>query len=252
MLLIKKPLIKLLKKYPEVKFIMWGADYSWVYEGLPKEQIEILPWLDYRVYKMRLSTLGHDIALAPLRETVFNSCRSGIKWYESSAVWRPAATLASRAGAFKNEMEDGKTGLLFSDEDEFETKLEALILDSTLRTYLSTNAKDWVRTNRDPAIHVQKLYEKYAETREARLNWPDPEVTNDISTTDKPNVRRRKKQSRRVFGKRVSKRPANKGGKKRPSSNKNVERRRKLEVAENDLGLLDSGGNGYVRVTAAP
>jgi hypothetical protein len=143
--------------------------------------------MDYRIYKLRLSTIGHDIAIAPLRNTTFNASRSAIKWYESSSTWKPAATIASNYGAFAREIEDGKTGMLFNNSEEFETKLQALIDDATLRKDIAANAKDWVRTNRDPDVHVPELYKKFSEVRQARMNWPEnkSEVENgDISQND--------------------------------------------------------------------
>jgi len=199
---IKDSLRRIMEKHSNVKLIIWGADYPWLYKELPKERVELIGWMDYRVYKIRLSTIGHDIAIAPLRKTVFNQSRSAIKWYESAAVWQPAATLASNTSAFKMEMEDGKTGLLFNNAEEFETKLSGLIEDTKLRQTLAANAKDWIKTNRDPAVHAMALYRKYQEVRAARLEWPEPE-NNELRKTNKRNVRKRKAKSRRVYGKRV-------------------------------------------------
>lgn len=206
---IKDSLKKILLKYPNVKLIIWGADYPWLYKELPKRQIELLGWMDYRVYKIRLSTIGHDIAIAPLRATVFNQSRSAIKWYESSAVWHPAATLASNTSAFKMEMEDGKTGFLFNNSEEFETKLTALIEDAKLRKELASNAKDWVKTNRDPATHVIELYKKYQQVRADRLTWPEAEQVNELHSPNKRNLRRRKNKNSRGNGKHRRQRTAN-------------------------------------------
>lgn len=234
MMLIKDSFKRVMLKYPHVKFIMWGADYAWLYQGLPADRVEILPWLDYRVYKVRLGIIGHDIAIAPLRATTFNKSRSAIKWYESSAIWNPAATLASRTAAFAREMEDGVTGMLFDGEEEFETKLSALIEDSTLRKTLASNAKDWMKTNRDPAKHALVLYEKYQQLRKDRLEWPEPEQADGVSKTNKPNLRGRKNKNRGIRGGNGKQRPVNKGGKKLTSRVQVLERRRKLELAKNN------------------
>jgi glycosyltransferase involved in cell wall biosynthesis len=175
LVLVKDAMARVAKKNPRVKFIFWGADYPVITSALPASQCELISWNDYRIYKLRLATIGHDIAIAPLRESVFNNARSAIKWYESSSIWRPAATVAANVGPFKREMEDGKTGLLFDNPDQFEEKLQALIDDETLRNTLASNAKDWVKTNRDPVTHSMKLFEKYQEVRAARLTWPEKE-----------------------------------------------------------------------------
>lgn len=160
-------------KYPQAKWIFWGAPYKWARKNIPNaEQIE---WCNYEAYKMRLSTIGHDINLCPLVDNIFNRCRSAIKWYESSAICRPAATLAQRTGAYAAEIQEGETGLLFKDTDEFETKLGALIEQETLRKTLASNAKDWMKTNRDAREVCSRLFQKYVEVREGhKLSNPPP------------------------------------------------------------------------------
>ncbi len=195
MMLIKDGLANIMKKHKNVTFIMWGADYPWLVKNLPADRVQLLGWADYRAYKARLNQINHDIALAPLRPTEFNQSRSGIKFYESAACWNPAATVASRTAAYADDIEDGVTGMLFETQSEFETKLEALIEDSKLRKGMAQNAKDWIRTNRDPVIHVPKLYEKYMEVREARLALPSPKKVKNVSKTDKHDIRRSKGKS---------------------------------------------------------
>ena len=52
-------------------------------------------WCPYHEYKLRLAMIGpRHLALAPLSPNVFNNCRSAIKFYEASALKKPAATLA--------------------------------------------------------------------------------------------------------------------------------------------------------------
>jgi len=112
--------------------------------------------------------IGHDIALAPLQENVFNTCRSAIKWYEASVLKKPAATLAQNSGAYQHEMEDGKTGLLFNDPQEFEDKLGLLIENEKTRRELASNAKDWVSEHRDAMKEVPKLVQYWEMLREEK------------------------------------------------------------------------------------
>ena len=164
---LKEPLGRVAKKYPHAKFIIWGVTYEWIAQFIPANQVLYLPWMDYRQYKMMLSIIGHDINLAPLSPTTFNLSRSAIKFYESSAIWNPAATLAQTTGAYGDEVIEGETGLLFASPEEFETKLSALIEDAMLRKRLASNAKDWVKTHRDPTNHALTLYDKLCEVRDS-------------------------------------------------------------------------------------
>ena len=176
---------KILKANPHVELVMWGEPYHW--PEWPKEQLKLLGWNDYREFKLRLSMMNHDINLCFLQDYEFGNARSAIKFGESSAIWKPAATLASRVGAFADECIDGETALLFSGNEEFETKLQGLIDDTTLRKTLASNAKDWIRTNRDPVVWTTKLVEAFEGIRRvkklASKEPPKPKETNAESVS---------------------------------------------------------------------
>ena len=165
---LKEAIGNISKKYPEVDWIMWGANYPWVNELIPAERITYMDWCPYQEYKLRLCMIGHDISLAPLTDNVFNRCRSAIKWYEASVLKTPAATLAQNTGAYKAEIEDGKTALLFNNPKEFEEKLSLLIEDTKLRKELGANAKQWISENRDAMKLVPKMFMSWAQLREER------------------------------------------------------------------------------------
>lgn len=165
---LKEAIGNVSRKYPEVDWIMWGANYSWVNELIPPDRITYLDWCPYQEYKLRLCMAGHDISLAPLTDNVFNRCRSAIKWYEASVLKTPAATLAQNTGAYKAEIQDGETALLFNDPKEFEEKLSLLIEDTKLRKTLGANAKQWLSENRDAMKLVPKMFMSWAQIREER------------------------------------------------------------------------------------
>ncbi len=162
---LNKSFERVAAKYPHAKFIFWGAPYKWAADNIPNS--ELRKWVPYQAYKFMLSHVNHDISIAPLAQHKFNESRSGIRFYENSAIHRPAATLAQNFGPYQDEIIEGETGMLFSSPEEFETKLAALIEDATLRQTLAANAKDWVRTNREAKAITTKLFQKWFEVREA-------------------------------------------------------------------------------------
>lgn len=191
----KVPLGNVIRKYPHARLLIWGIDYKWFLNEMPSAQTDLIPWMDYRLFKLRLSTLGHDICIAPLRDSIFNQCRSAIKWYEGAATWKPAATLAQNSAVFREEIQDGKTGMLFNNPEEFEQKLGELIEDATKRKEIAANAKDWVKDNRDPSAHAIKYFERLQQVRKERLEWPEvkPKVSkNGLSKTKYAHIRKRK------------------------------------------------------------
>jgi glycosyltransferase involved in cell wall biosynthesis len=78
---------------------------------------------------------------------------------------KPEATLAARVGPYKDEMEDGVTGLLYDDPKDFFDKLCVLIEKEELRRELAERAKKWVLENRHYEKTVPRLYEWYQELR---------------------------------------------------------------------------------------
>lgn len=165
---LREALGNITKRYPEVHWVIWGAQFPWVKELIPAHRYTYKSWCPYPEYKLRLATIGHDISLAPLQENVFNTCRSAIKWYEASVLKKPAATLAQNSGAYQHEIEDGKTALLFNTPQEFEDKLATLIENEKFRRELASNAKDWISENRDAMKEVPRLVQYWEMLREER------------------------------------------------------------------------------------
>jgi glycosyltransferase involved in cell wall biosynthesis len=165
---LRQALGNITRKYPEVHWVIWGAQYPWVNELIPPHRMTYVSWYPYHEYKLRLAMIGHDISLAPLSSNVFNDCRSAIKWYEASVLKNDIATLAQNTGPYKDEIIDGETALLFSNPEEFESQLSRLIEDTKLRKQLGRNAKDWVHEHRDAMKEVPKIVSFWEQLREEK------------------------------------------------------------------------------------
>jgi glycosyltransferase involved in cell wall biosynthesis len=146
------------RRLPQVKYVVFGTLFSWIYEKIAPGRIEHHKWEPFELFHMKYGTLSADINLAPLADNRFNQCKSGIKWYEAAALGIP--TLAQNTGPYR-EIEDGVTGLLFSDEREFISKLEWLVKDADFRRKLGAAACDWVHEHRDALKNVKKLVDFY-------------------------------------------------------------------------------------------
>jgi glycosyltransferase involved in cell wall biosynthesis len=161
---LKEALTRVSLKYHYVKFIIWGQQFNWVHEAIPPTRREHISWVNHDAYVLRLSMLNHDINLAPIADNRFNRCKSDIKFLESSAIYRPAASLVSDVAAYQGCI-DGQTALKFKTPEEFEEKLCTLIEDAKLRQTLAENAKQWVKENRDAEKTVPQLLEWYRSMR---------------------------------------------------------------------------------------
>lgn len=165
---LKDALGYLTRRYPQIEWVIWGAIYPWALSLVPPGRFRHIAWMPYQFYKLRLCTIGHDINLAPLSPTRFNMCRSAIKWYESSILKSPAATVAQNTGPYQDEIQDGETGLLFNDPEQFIEKVSLLVENATERKRIAANAKDWVMENRDAFKVVPKLVSYWRELREIK------------------------------------------------------------------------------------
>lgn len=133
--LIKPAIKQLLKKYSNVQLHIVGI------LDIPKDmkpfenQIVTHDYVDWDKLPALISEV--DINLAPLVDSIFNRAKSEIKWIEAALVKVP--TVASKIGAFSDEVVDGETGLLATD-DEWLDKLESLVLSLELRQKLAESA----------------------------------------------------------------------------------------------------------------
>jgi glycosyltransferase involved in cell wall biosynthesis len=148
---LREPMRRVLKRHPEVKVVIFGHMFPSIKEMVPEDQIEYHRWVHYDAYYDILGCMGHDINICPLVPHEFNKGKSAIKWYESSCLPNPPATLAANVGPYR-EIEHGKTGFLYNTPEEFEDYLEQLIANAGLRRHLGENAKKWVSLNRDAKL----------------------------------------------------------------------------------------------------
>lgn len=157
-----------------VKYIFWGCMPTMLRRLMKRpEQIEFHEWVEYSSYKLYRACMDSDINLCPLIDSPFNRAKSAIKFYEGTVGPRPEACLAANVGPYK-EIEDGKTGLLYNDPQDFKEKLLGLIKNPELRRILAGRGQEWVRANRaaeKTIVGLMEFYEslKSRQRREALL-----------------------------------------------------------------------------------
>lgn len=132
----------ILAKYKNVQFhFLGGCPPAY----LEKERIHPhIKWYPINEYPQAIKNLDLDIGLAPLRDNAFNRGKSNLRWLEYSALKIPI--IASRVEPFKC-IEEGKTGLLATEVDEWESHLSELIENKNLREYLGTEAYKKVKAD---------------------------------------------------------------------------------------------------------
>ena len=112
---------------------------------------ENVDWFDVKTMSMATfmkwiaARANWDIGIIPLVNTEFNKCKSELKYIEFTALGVPI--VASDVDAYKDTIEEGVTGFLANNEDEWVNKLSMLIEDPKLRNGILNNAREDILKN---------------------------------------------------------------------------------------------------------
>lgn len=156
-LMMIMPAIKnLMQKYKNLKFQLIGSiekklipKYFVGFDDDSLKRVEL--GAAESVFKKYPAWLGQqpwDIGIAPLVDTAFTRCKSHIKWMEYASFKIP--TVASRVYPYFMPIRntptiiDGETGILCR-PNEWEEKLEKMILNEDLRKKIGNNAYNFVK-----------------------------------------------------------------------------------------------------------
>jgi len=151
---IEPVVTKIAKRFTNVEFVFLG--------GVPpcyKDRAKISAiskWYPINEYPQAVRNLGLDIALAPLRDSVFNRGKSNLRWLEYSAMKIP--TIASDVEPFRC-IKSGDDGILVTELDEWENAIAMLIEDESLRKNMGLNAYNRVKKD----FNVEKIAADYAD-----------------------------------------------------------------------------------------
>jgi processive 1,2-diacylglycerol beta-glucosyltransferase len=111
-----------------------------------------------------------DIWIAPLRDNLFNRCKSQIKFLEYSYNAIPG--VYSRLEAYTTIVEDGVNGLLAGSLDEWEAQLAKLIESSELRQKLGHAAQTTVQDHWMLDPHAQDWVQAYQQVLASVVQLP--------------------------------------------------------------------------------
>lgn len=156
--MISPVLGKLLSKYEgRLKFLCYGP--------LPPKSLQAHPFVEYHegetynypAFIKNFLEIQADIAIAPLRDNPFNQCKSNLKFLEYGALGVPG--IFSNLCPYVGTVADNVNGFVADTLTEWETKLECLIGDQTMRHNLAIAAQADVKSNWMLANHASKWQE---------------------------------------------------------------------------------------------
>ncbi|MEN6481045.1 MAG: hypothetical protein ABFD29_02575 [Anaerolineaceae bacterium] len=113
LIMVLPSLERIIKKYPDkVQFQFWGIEPPT--ELLPYSRVDWYPpkSSDYADFASYFQTQTADIMIAPLCDTLFNSCKSPIKYLEYSAINVPG--VYSNVAPYLGIIEDCEDGFIAS------------------------------------------------------------------------------------------------------------------------------------------
>jgi glycosyltransferase involved in cell wall biosynthesis/uncharacterized coiled-coil protein SlyX len=153
-------LLELAKARPDrVSFRFWGVEPP----AALRQSAEVA-WTPFRVssyeeFAAFFQTQSADIFIAPLTDTLFNRCKSPLKFFEYSALGVPG--VYSCLAPYQQVVSHGKNGLLAGSPHEWSDCLVQLVDDVELRRLLAANAQaaieaDWLASRN--AYRWQEAY----------------------------------------------------------------------------------------------
>jgi hypothetical protein len=116
-------------------------EYQWVFQGtIPSElvqyvkdgKIEFIPWVPiYGLANIQFYKAKPDIYIAPLKPSVFNSCKSDLKYLEACALGCPCITTSFEEAGLKSPYDLSNAEIcLEPDGDIWKTMIDYLIQNS--------------------------------------------------------------------------------------------------------------------------
>lgn len=152
---IWEPLERLFAKYPNLhlRLLGTGNDPN-LFPPFEKVRHSGLPYYDRE--QMVEEVLRMDIGLFPLQDTEASVMRGILK--ASVYMSGEAAVIASPVGQIKDLIEDGVNGMLAQSAEEWERKLEQLIVDAALRKRITDAGLELMRSG----FTVERSFRKLA------------------------------------------------------------------------------------------
>jgi glycosyltransferase involved in cell wall biosynthesis len=146
--------------------------------GKPPEELSTYSHIEwyptigsYREFSASLINENIDILIAPLTPSLFNQCKSPLKFFEYSAMGCPA--IYSRGLPYNNVIRHGENGFLADSIDDWIHYLRALIESPALRFQIAEKAQDTIKKGWLLSGHAQDWANTYHASARAQQIIPD-------------------------------------------------------------------------------
>jgi len=162
---VEPAIIETLDRHPDIE--LWLGGHLPESEALERfgqrvKRIPFAPWT-------KLPALIHqlDVNLAPLEPgSRFNEAKSAIKWLEAALVATP--TIASSTEPFRDAIEQGESGFIAEDLEDWRESLELLITDRRTRRLIGERARREALLRWSPHLQGRRFLEILVQAQA----WP--------------------------------------------------------------------------------
>jgi glycosyltransferase involved in cell wall biosynthesis len=175
------PALKMIcDEHPNVMFRFLGNVPEAIKGIIPNSRFQYTKGVPFEKYPPFLKFAHFDIGLAPITPSHFNESKSNLKWMEYGAIGVPC--VASNWYPYARSIEEGVTGFLARNVEEWYTKIKRLVESPELRQTVGANAYQEVWENWSDTKHayswinafrsIKAGYERWLTDRHSRYPTP--------------------------------------------------------------------------------
>jgi len=179
---VRKPLEQLMKRHPNLTLVMAGWCPGGLIEGLPKDRVEIYPWIGNEHFIAFMAGLGADMAFYPWAQIPFNKGKTNTAWLEWSALGVPGVYPAMTP--YTEDIRHTETGLLALSAEGWFESLNQLTNNLPLRRHIGESARAEIEGKWDANDHIKDYAKLLEDLCHDTSKLPDHKV----QTVDSPLV----------------------------------------------------------------
>ncbi|MDF1513903.1 MAG: glycosyltransferase, partial [Anaerolineae bacterium] len=169
--MLKPVFVRLNRQYgQQIAFHFWGCQPPSDMQHWVNVKWHGYGHTNYREFAAWIADFHIDIGIAPLRDCLFNRCKSGLKYLEYSILGVPG--VYSTPGPYTHLVQPGETGLLAQNIMEWDSALRQLIDNETMRKRIGYSAQQSVMDNHLLSDHSAQWESAYAKAK--TIPTPDP------------------------------------------------------------------------------
>lgn len=156
--IVVKPLRRIYREHKNIQLVILGDPrVGELFKGMPVENMSGVP---QDAWPSKLHSLRLDIGLAPLRDTVFNRCKSNIKWIEYSMAMVPGV-YSPIVYSIDTKRFDGVYGQIASDEEQWYRNIKNYIISENLRKDIASRSRACILTGYTLKTNIKRWVKAY-------------------------------------------------------------------------------------------